>query len=118
MEHLASCPGDLRPIVSIRAMTVKKTGTESNNHQKTSPRARQYDAKHPDQLSYSSDLYGSSLADVRHKIEQECSIDSAKIVEVNRRIVSGEYNVSGHRIVEKLFDLELQLRIMDNPTVE
>ena len=97
---------------------MKKTGTESKNRQKTRPRAGQCDAKHPDQLSDSSDLDGRSLAEVRHKIEQECSIDPAKIVEVNRRIVSGEYDVSGRRIVEKLFDFELQLCVVDSPTTD
>ena len=116
MQHLTNCPSDLHLPVSIRAITVKKTGTESKNRQKTRPRAEQCDAKLPDQLPDSSDLDGRSLAEVRHKIEQECSIDPAKIVEVNRRIVSGEYDVSGRRIVDKLFDLELQLCIMDSPS--
>ena len=57
----------------------------------------------------------SGKSDTGHEIAQECSLDPAKIVEVHRRIGSGEYTVNTRRIACKLFDLESQLRILDQP---
>ncbi|MBQ86279.1 MAG: hypothetical protein CMQ16_07725 [Gammaproteobacteria bacterium] len=85
--------------ISTRTMTVNKTGHE------------------PDQTSKES---GPNLgkSDAEHKIAQECSLDPAKIVEVHRRIESGEYTVNARRIAGKLFDLESQLCILDQPGTE
>ena len=77
-------------------MSVNKTGHES------------------DQTSKESSPH-SGKSDAEHEIAQECSIDPAKIVEVHRRIESGEYTVNTRRIAGKLFDLESQLRILDQP---
>ena len=77
-------------------MSVNKTGHESDQTSKES-----------------SPISGKS--DAEHEIAQECSIDPAKIVEVHRRIESGEYTVNTRRIAGKLFDLESQLRILDQP---
>ncbi|MBK51586.1 MAG: hypothetical protein CMQ45_04295 [Gammaproteobacteria bacterium] len=99
-------------------MTVKKTGTETHIIKETTPSSRQYEEGHFGQLSDSFDLDSESLMDVWPRAEQEFSIDSAKIVEVNRRIVSGEYSVSVRRVAEKLLDLESQLRVMDGQSPE
>ena len=77
-------------------MSVNKTGHES------------------DQTSKESSP-NSGKSDAEHEIAQECSIDPAKIVEVHRRIESGEYTVNALRLAGKLFDLESQLRILDQP---
>ena len=77
-------------------MTVKKTGHES------------------DQTSKESNP-NSGKSDAEHEIEQACSLDPAKIVEVHRRIESGEYTVNSRRVADKLFELELRLRILDGP---
>lgn len=77
-------------------MAVKKTGHESDRVSKgTSPNSRKSDAG--------------------HEIEQEWSLDPAKIVEVHRRIESGAYTVNSRRIAGKLFKLESQLRTLDRP---
>ena len=77
-------------------MTVNKTGHKS------------------DQTSKESSP-NSGKSDAEHEIAQEFSLDPAKIVEVHRRIESGEYTVNTRRIAGKLFDLESQLRILDQP---
>ena len=77
-------------------MTVKKTGHQLDRVSKgSSP--------------------NSGKSDTEHEIAQECSLDPAKIVEVHRRIESGEYSVNNRRIAGKLFELESQLRILDQP---
>ena len=50
-----------------------------------------------------------------HEIAQGCCLDPAKVVEVHRRIESGEYTVNTRRVAGKLFELESQLRILDRP---
>jgi len=77
-------------------MAVKKTGHESDRISKGS-----------------SPNPGKS--DAGHEIAQECSLDPAKIVEVHRRLESGEYTVNTRRIAGKLFELESQLHILDRP---
>ena len=77
-------------------MAVKKKGHESDRVTKgSSPNSRTNDAG--------------------HEIAQECSLDPAKIVEVHRRIESGEYTVNSRLIAGKLFELESQLRVLDRP---
>ena len=97
---------------------MKKTGTETHIIKETTPSSGQYEAEHFGQLSNSFDLDSESLMDSWPRAEQEFSLDSAKIVEVNRRIVSGEYSVSVRRVAEKLLDLESQLRVMDSQSPE
>ena len=97
---------------------MKKTGTGTHIIKKTTPSSGQHEAEHFGQLSGSFDLDSDSLIDVRPRAEQEFSLDFAKIVEVNRRIVSGEYSVSVRRVAEKLLDLESQLRVMDGQSPE
>ena len=77
-------------------MAVKRTGHQS------------------DRVSKGSSA-NSGKSDAEHEIAQECSLDPAKIVEVHRRIESGEYMVNPRRIADKLFELESQLRILDQP---
>ena len=77
-------------------MAVKKTGHESDRISKGSSPS-------------------SGKSDAGHEIAQECSLDPAKIVEVHRRIESGEYAVNTRRVAGKLFELESQLRILDRP---
>ena len=60
----------------------------------------------------------SGKSDAEHEIAEECSLDPAKIVEVHRRIESGEYTVNTRRIAGKLFELESQLRILDQPNTK
>jgi len=80
----------------MRAIAVKKKGHDSDRVTKgSSPNSRKNDAG--------------------HEIAQECSFDPAKIVEVHRRIESGEYTANSQRIVGKLFEFESQLRILDRP---
>ena len=77
-------------------MTVNKTGHESDQSSKeSSPNSEK---------SYAE-----------REIAKEYSFDPAKMVEVHRRIGSGEYTVNTRRIACKLFDLESQLRILDQP---
>ena len=78
-------------------MTVNKTGHKSDQTSKESSPS-------------------SGKSDAEHEIAQECILDPAKIVEVHRRIESGEYTVNTRRIAGKLFDLESQLRILDRPS--
>ena len=77
-------------------MAVKKSGHESDRV-----------SEGPNPPSWKSDA--------GHEIAQEWSLDPAKIVEVHRRIESGEYTVNSRRIAGKLFELESQLRILDRP---
>ena len=80
-------------------MAVKKTGHELDRVSKgTSPNSRKNDAG--------------------HEIAKEWSLDPAKIVEVHRRIESGEYTVNSRRIAGKLFKLESQLRTLDRPSTK
>ena len=98
--------------ISTRTMTVKKTGHESDQISKEpGPNSGESDAGHvgrfPDFFDSEQPTYNG------HEIAQECSLDAAKIVEVHRRIESGEYTVNTRRIAGKLFELESQLRILD-----
>ena len=69
----------------------------------------------PDQTSKESSP-NSGKSDAEHEIAQECILDPAKIVEVHRRIESGEYTVNSRLIAGKLFELESQLRVLDRPS--
>ena len=77
-------------------MAVKKTGHKS------------------DQASKGSSPNSKNSA-AGHETAQEYSLDPAKIVEVHRRIESEEYTINPWRIAGKLFELESQLRILDQP---
>ena len=57
----------------------------------------------------------TSKSDAGHETAQEFSLDPAKIVELHRRIESEEYTINTRRIAGKLFELESQLRILDQP---
>ena len=98
-------------------MTVKKTGHELDQiREGSSPNSGKRDAK---RFGRFPDFFDSGhITDIGHEIAQEGSLDAAKIVEVHRRIESGEYTVNTRRIAGKLFDLESQLRILDQPSTK
>ena len=95
-------------------MTGKKTGHESDQiNEGSSPNSGKSEAKRLGRFPEISDT--DHVTDIGHEIAQECSLDAAKIVEVHRRIDSGEYTVKIRRVADKLFELESQLRVLDGP---
>ena len=42
------------------------------------------------------------------RIQQEPELDAAKVVDLNRRLTAGEFEIDAHKLAGKLLDLEQQ----------
>ena len=50
----------------------------------------------------------ADLMALTQRIQQEPELDAAKVVDLNRRLTAGEFEIDAHKLAGKLLDLEQQ----------
>jgi len=93
-------PNSTQSPVDTRSQKAQKADTAAteSQHQQTVAAAS------PDTVKLSSQAV--DLSQLEHRISQLPDTDVARVVDLNNRITSGEYQIDSERIASKMLDME------------